>query len=335
MLILTPALVLLCVVLGLVWDRCFGEVRRWHPLVGVGWLANRIESSLNHDRHHDRHHDHHTQHDLEREHDSTRRMSYLKGLLAWCAVVLPVVVLTQIMLIWCAYVNIWLTVFVHAGLLYFCLGLQSLREHAEPIFRALERGDLAEARRRTSYIVSRDTAQASEQDLSKAAVESVLENGCDAVFAALFWFVLLGGAGTVLYRLSNTLDAMWGYRSPRFLYFGRVAARVDDGLNWVPARLTAISYAVLGNTRLAWRCWRQQAPAWPSPNAGPVMAAGAGALELSLGGVAVYDGVAEQRPTLGAGPSPVASDIQRAWRLVRNASLLWLGCLAIMLIPFM
>ncbi|MFZ6844344.1 adenosylcobinamide-phosphate synthase CbiB [Undibacterium sp. RuTC16W] len=329
MFLLTPALVLLCVVLGLVWDRGFGEVRHWHPLVGVGWLANRIESSLNHDQHNDQHRDQNT------EPDSTCRMSYLKGALAWCVVVLPIVVLTQMVLIWCTHVNLWLAVFAHAGLLYFCLGLQSLREHAEPIFRALERGDLAEARRRTSYIVSRDTAQATEQDLSKAAVESVLENGCDAVFAALFWFVLLGGAGAVLYRLSNTLDAMWGYRSLRFLYFGRLAARVDDGLNWVPARMTAISYAVLGNTRLALQCWRQQAPAWPSPNAGPVMAAGAGALELSLGGVAMYDGVAEQRPVLGAGPLPVAMDIQRAWRLVRNTSLLWLGCLAVMLIPFM
>ncbi|MET3116311.1 adenosylcobinamide-phosphate synthase [Undibacterium sp. GrIS 1.8] len=306
MLMLTSSLVLLCVALGLALDTWLGEARRWHPLVGFGNLANLFESYLN-----------------------RPEANRLVGALAWCLVVLPIVGLTQALLIWCTHFNLWLAVAAHAVLLYLCIGLQSLRDHAEPIFRALIKGDLAEARLRTSYIVSRDTAQATEQDCSKAAVESVLENGCDAVFGTLFWFVLLGGAGAVLYRLANTLDAMWGYRTPRFLRFGCVAARIDDGLNWIPARLTAISYAVLGNTQLAWQCWQKQAPQWPSPNAGPVMAAGAGALEVTLGGLASYDGVPEQRPTLGAGKPPMARDIPRAWLLVRNASLLWLGCLTI------
>eukprot|EP01114_Cavostelium_apophysatum_P012137 TRINITY_DN26936_c0_g1_i1.p2 TRINITY_DN26936_c0_g1~~TRINITY_DN26936_c0_g1_i1.p2 ORF type:complete len:134 (-),score=4.53 TRINITY_DN26936_c0_g1_i1:90-491(-) len=109
--------------------------------------------------------------------------------------------------------------------------------------------------------------------------------------------------------------------------FGRAAARIDDALNYVPARLTALSYVLLagrGRAR-AWRCWRTQAPAWSSPNAGPVMASGAGALGVALGGAAVYDGILEQRPPLGTGPAASAADIVRAWRLVLRTTGLWLA----------
>ncbi|MEO7494984.1 MAG: cobalamin biosynthesis protein, partial [Massilia sp.] len=138
-----------------------------------------------------------------------------------------------------------------------------------------------------------------------------------------------GGAGALLFRLANTLDAMWGYRNERYLRFGRVAARIDDLLNLVPARLTAISYVLLGgDSRRAWRCWRMQAPTWPSPNAGPVMASGAGALGLALGGAATYDGVREQRPLLGQGRPAEARDIRRAWQLVAMTTWLWVALLA-------
>jgi adenosylcobinamide-phosphate synthase len=122
---------------------------------------------------------------------------------------------------------------------------------------------------------------------------------------------------------------MWGYRTPRFASFGCTAARIDDALNWFPARLTALSYAVLGNARLAWVCWRTQAPHWSSPNAGPVMASGAGALGLALGGEASYHGVIEYRPTLGHGRTAEAADIARAWRLVARTAMLWLALAAI------
>ena len=304
MLILTLTLTVLCAGLGLALDLMLGEPRRWHPLVGFGKLADAVEQRWN-----------------------TPQAGRIKGALAWMLVVLPVVIVTQIVLIWCARMSLWLAPLLHAVLLYFCLGLRSLHAHTAPIQQALEAGDIDEARRLASYIVSRDTSTANAEDLAKASVESLLENGCDAVFGTLFWFVIAGGAGALLYRLSNTLDAMWGYRSPRLLRFGCVAARVDDVLNYIPARLTALSYAALGNTRLALQCWQQQAPAWPSPNAGPVMAAGAGALGLALGGAATYDGVPEIRPPLGAGKAASASDIHRAWALVVHTSLLWMVCL--------
>ena len=190
---------------------------------------------------------------------------------------------------------------------------------------ALAGGDIAAARAKVGKIVSRDADGMDEGAVARATVESVLENGNDAVFAALFWFAIAGAPGVVLYRLSNTLDAMWGYRDARHLHFGWFAARLDDALNYVPARLTAIVYGVVGNFPRALACWRQQAPLWYSPNAGPVMAAGAGALGLKLGGDARYGGQWKRRPELGCGDAPRHADIGRALALVRRASYLWVA----------
>ncbi|HEY0063408.1 MAG TPA: adenosylcobinamide-phosphate synthase CbiB [Telluria sp.] len=282
-------------VAGVLIDYLLGEAKRWHPLVGFGNLASSIERLLN-----------------------TGGARFLRGALAWTLAVVPLTVAA-----------VWLCgiagLLAHVVMLYFALGLRSLRDHNVPIARALLDGHLALARKLTARIVSRDTANASAQDLAKASAESLLENGNDAVFGALFWFAVAGGPGALLFRLANTLDAMWGYRNARFNQFGCVAARIDDVLNFVPARLTALSYVLLADDHtLAWRCWRAQAPAWPSPNAGPVMASGAGALGLALGGAAVYDGVTEQRPPLGEGLPAGAHDIARAWKLVQATTLLWL-----------
>jgi adenosylcobinamide-phosphate synthase len=213
---------------------------------------------------------------------------------------------------------------VDIAVLYFALGHRSLREHAQRVYRALAADSLEVARIQVGHMVSRDTGQMDARAVAAATVESVLENGNDAVFGALFWFLVAGAPGVLLFRLANTLDAMWGYRTPRYLYFGWAAARLDDVLNFVPARLTALTYASIGSTRDALRCWRLQARAWESPNAGPVMAAGAGALGLGLGGGAYYHGRWEERPPLGVGSPPEADAIPAALRLVRSGVLLWL-----------
>jgi adenosylcobinamide-phosphate synthase len=118
---------------------------------------------------------------------------------------------------------------------------------------------------------------------------------------------------------------MWGYRTPRYLRFGWAAARFDDVLNYVPARLTAASYALLGDTRTAWHCWRTQAASWDSPNAGPVMASGAGSLNVLIGGPAVYHGTLETRPVLGEGMPAMPAHVVAALRLVERTTLLWLA----------
>ena len=278
-------------------DRLLGETRRWHPLVGFGNLATALETKLN-------------------------QRSLSAGIVAWLICVVPWVALA-----------FWLRPFapfaVDVVLLYFALGAQSLCEHAAAIAKPLHEGRLDEARQRVGWIVSRETSQLDASGVAKAGVESVLENGNDAIFGTLFWFALLGGPGALLFRLANTLDAMWGYRTERYNLFGRCAARFDDALNWLPARLTALTYALLGETRQAFNCWQAQAPSWDSPNAGPVMAAGAGSLGIALGGTAIYHGQEEIRPPLGQGPAPVAADLYRAITLVKRSLWLWLATLFI------
>jgi len=295
----------LAMVAAVLLDAWLGEPRRLHPLVAFGRLASFVESRLYRDR----------------------RSS---GIASWCVVVLPVVFAAWAFGAWLMHVAPWLWFVYQAVVLYLVIGLRSLSDHAMPVARALEAGDILGARTAVGRMVSRDTVSLDDVQVAAAATESVLENGNDAVFGALFWFAVLGVPGAVLYRLANTLDAMWGYRNARYERFGWAAARFDDVLNFLPARLTALSYGLLGDAARAWRCWRVQAPQWDSPNAGPVMAAGAGALGVCLGGAAPYDGVWEPRPALGEGDPADARSIVRALQLVRRGVMLWLAVMVVL-----
>jgi adenosylcobinamide-phosphate synthase len=183
-------------------------------------------------------------------------------------------------------------------------------------------------------LVGRDTARLSEEEVTRATVESVAENTSDAVVAPLFWGGLGGIPGLLGYRSVNTLDAMIGHRSPRYVRFGWAAARLDDAANWLPARLAglltiAMAPVVGGSSAAAWRAWRRDAWQHPSPNAGVVEAAFAGALGVRLGGRNVYAGLTEERGTLGDGRPVEVADITRATRLSRLVSA---GGLAVALI---
>lgn len=291
--------VALTLLAGVLLDAWLGEPRRAHPLVAFGRLAGYLEARL-------------------------WRDSRAAGVLAWALAVLPLVALAWALERLCAGVSPWLALGLNAVLLYLAIGLRSLAEHARPVAAALAAGDLAAARQAVGRIVGRDTTVLDAEGVAKAATESVLENGNDAVFGALFWCVLLGAPGVVLYRLANTLDAMWGHHTERYHFFGWCAARADDVLNFIPARLVALSYGLCGHFEGAWRAWRTQGRLWVSPNAGPVMAAGAGALGVLLGGLAPYQGQWIKRPDLGAGAPPGAADIGRAMALVRRGVALWL-----------
>lgn len=280
-------------------DRIFGEPSRAHPLVAFGKMVDHLESWF-------------------RCPDASPRSQHLRGGLAALLLLLPAVcfawVFAQIPVV---------GVFFQVVILYLCLGLQSLKEHAQVIADALKKNDIDTAREKTGWIVSRDTANIDETQMVRATIESVLENGNDAVFATLFWFFILGAPGAVLLRCANTLDAMWGYKTQRYLHFGRFAAKLDDVLNWIPARLTAITLALLGNTKQAFHCWKNQARYYSSPNGGPVMTSGAGSLQVILGGGASYHGVWQEKPLMGSGLNPQHHDIDRALALVNRSAWLW------------
>lgn len=288
--------------LAIMLDDILGEPSILHPVSGFGWLAQRTENLF---------------------HPGctvgVRRIrTNVLGALALLVLVAPPVILTRSLLLTPVLGKVF-----DIALLYLCIAPRSLTQHAEAVYLAMSAGDLKQSRHLVSRIVSRDTGGLNFDQISAATVESVLENGSDAIFGALFWYFVGGAPLAILYRLVNTLDAMWGYKNARYQDFGWAAARLDDLINWLPARLTALSYAAMGDTSLALHCWRKQARAWYSPNAGPVMAAGAGALAVQLGGDAVYGGVAKSRPQLGLGHKAKAEDIPRAVKLVKCSLQLW------------
>ena len=222
-------------------------------------------------------------------------------------------------------------------------GARSLHLAAERSMVALAGNDLASARRVLPSLCGRDPAGLDATEMARAVIESVAENTCDAVVAPLLWGAVAGLPGLAAYRAVNTLDAMVGYRSPRYLRFGWASARLDDVANWVPARVTAAltiacapvntqmvplpgtsaqdppaeGHRVPGPAAAAARAVLRDGARHPSPNAGRCEAAFAGALGLRLGGTNVYGGVTEVRPGLGDGRAPEPDDIRRAIRLSR------------------
>lgn len=295
---MAAAFIAVCAVLL---DRWLGEPLRLHPLVGFGRIASAVEVRFNSDAH-------------------TPLRQRLYGIVAVALLLLPFTLVCMLVVDFLV-----MGTFIAIAVLYLTLGGQSLTEHARRVAAGLRANNLDAARLHVSHMVSRDTGAMEHHDVARAAIESVLENGNDAVFGTLFWFIVAGAPGAVVYRLANTLDAMWGYRTPRYFYFGWAAARLDDVMNFVPARLTALTYAVLGQCASALRCWRAQGHLWESPNAGPVMAAGAGALGIQLGGPAFYHGSLKERPALGSGLPATADDIERAVQLVWRGAGLWLA----------
>ncbi|MFI0740459.1 cobalamin biosynthesis protein [Streptomyces sp. NPDC021100] len=207
------------------------------------------------------------------------------------------------------------------------LGGTSLGREARAIGGALAAGDLDVARERLPHLCGRDPQSLDAQQIARAVVESVAENTSDAVVGALVWGAFAGVPGLVGFRAVNTLDAMVGHKSPRYRRFGWASARLDDVVGWPGARLTAALAVAAGpDPRRALRVVRRDAARHPSPNAGPVEAAFAGALGVRLGGTLAYAGRVEHRPVLGAELRPVAAaDIERAVRLSRRVSLLALG----------
>ncbi|MDW8323818.1 MAG: regulatory signaling modulator protein AmpE [Burkholderiales bacterium] len=210
--------------------------------------------------------------------------------------------------------------------LYYCLGMRQFALAVEAVVHALRQGDLTAAR---NHLMSwrPGTAQAmDEEELARSGIEHVLLLGLTRLFGVLFWFALLGVFGAVLYRLSGLCRERWA-AEPSFCAFPR---RFAFYLDWLPARVAAFSFAIVGDFEGALACWRRQAGTWGEPNEGVVLAAGAGALGVRLGGAITLPAGQLLRPELGCGAAPTADDLEGAMHLVWRVVVLWLGVLGLL-----
>jgi adenosylcobinamide-phosphate synthase len=216
-------------------------------------------------------------------------------------------------------------------LVWTALATRSLLDEACAVIRALEADDLNLARQRLARIVGRDTAHLDGTEISRAVIETMAESTCDGIVAPLFWLACGGVSGAMSYKAINTLDSMIGHPEPPYCYFGRVAARLDDAVNFVPARLTALGIVVAAkfqglDSGRARQIWQRDGKQHASPNAGQSEAAVAGALGVRLGGVSLYDGHPHYTPLLNAeGRLPAAGDAKTALSLVAIVSGLAFG----------
>ncbi|WP_314222475.1 cobalamin biosynthesis protein [Streptomyces zaehneri] len=287
---------------GLLGDLLFGDPRRGHPVAAFGRAAGAVERLLWRDH---------------RGRGALHAVVCAGGAVALGAVAQRAVRPSPAA-----------TVALVSAATWAVVGGSSLVREARAIGRALEAGDVEAARERLPRLCGRDPQALDADGIARAVVESVAENTSDAVVGALVWGAVGGVPGLVGFRAVNTLDAMVGHRSPRYLRYGWAAARLDDVAGWPGARLTAVLAALAGDDpRGAVRAWRADARRHPSPNAGPVEASFAGALGVRLGGTLSYAGRVEHRPVLNgaAGRPVVARDIERAARLSRRVGLLALG----------
>lgn len=216
-------------------------------------------------------------------------------------------------------------------LTYYLLAARSLRDESMKVYGSLKRGEIEKARRDVSMIVGRDTERLDAEGIAKAAVETVAENASDGVIAPLFYLALGGPVLGWIYKAVNTMDSMVGYRNETYLYFGRAAARLDDFLNFLPSRLSAVlmilsAFLLKMDGKGAYRIWRRDRKKHKSPNSAQTEAACAGALGVRLAGDAWYFGTLVSKPFIGEETRPAEyEDIRRANRLMYLA--VWLAFL--------
>jgi len=219
---------------------------------------------------------------------------------------------------------------------YWMLAAKSLKDESMKVYRELKKEDLKAARRAVSMIVGRDTDQLTAEGVTKAAVETVAENASDGVMAPLLYLAVGGPVLGAFYKAVNTMDSMVGYKNEKYLYFGRFAAKVDDVLNYIPARLSALfMVAAAGLTGLsaknAWKIFKRDRYNHASPNSAQTEAAMAGALGVQLAGDAWYFGTLYKKKTIGDALRPVeCEDIRRANRLMYASA--WLLLIVVMLL---
>lgn len=297
---------------ALVIDTVYGDPRSdWHPVVLIGKLISFYENKL------------------YPEPKTSNGNMFLRGMVTVLLVLLTVGLITGLL--------VWLSVkggilfyaAMGAVILYFTITPRALCRDGMEIYHLLKAGDIVAARKRLSWIVGRDTENLDESDIARGTVETIAENTTDGIISPLFWFLLFGPVGAMVYRAGNTMDSMLGYKNDRYLYFGRFAARLDDVLNYIPARITFLLFvASAAILKLDWKNAKKiglrDAPKHPSPNGGYAEATVAGAMHVRLGGYNYYEGKPEFREYMGDPDTPLKADhIKQAIYMMYGATILF------------
>ncbi len=306
---------------GFLLDALLGDpLRRLHPVVLMGKLISFLEKQL-------------------RAHfPKTPQGERTAGrIMALCVPLVSAV--AGFLLLYLAWrVHPWAYFALSAFLCWQCFAARCLMTEAKKVVACLETQGLSAGRRQVSMLVGRDTENLTEAQVIKAAVETVAENTSDGVVAPLFWMALLGAVGGLFYKAINTMDSMVGYKNDKYLHFGRAAAKFDDVVNYIPARLSGLAMVASAfllklDGKGAWRVWRRDRRNHASPNSAQTESACAGALGVQLGGDASYFGKLYTKPTIGDPRRPVErGDVDRACKLMYGTSGLLLALYGVLLL---
>ena len=296
--------------IGWLLDRLFGDPERLpHPVVLFGKMIAKGERMLN-----------------------LGKWRVLKGALLAVMLISVVVFATWTMIVVADKVNIYLGMAMRAILVFYCLAGTTLIREVRQVFYAID-SSLDEGRQQVARIVGRDTSELTDEEVRKAALETLAENLNDGVIAPLFWFAIGGVPAMMGYKMVNTLDSMIAYHSPRYLKFGKAAARIDDIANYIPARLTALLMLIAARRLNLVSFVMKYGPCHASPNSGWPEAALAGILGCRFGGPHKYFGETFDKPYIGNQDKPLTrEDMETAVRINRTAETL--GVIIIILLLF-
>lgn len=309
---------------GFILDSIWGDPHfLWHPVQGIGYLITKLEKLL------------WKIFRLQDEREKTIRRKQIAGGLLVFLVLLFSVLVPAILLCFAYWLNPMVSTILKIIFCYQILAMRSLNDESMKVYKAIKKDGLAEGRKAVSMIVGRDTEKLDEEGVVKAAVETIAENTSDGVIAPLFYLFLLGPIGGFGYKAINTMDSMVAYKNDRYRYFGTAAAKMDDFLNYIPARISALLMLVatrllslknrIYNPANAWKIYWRDRYNHASPNSAQTEAVCAGALQVQLAGNAYYFGKLYEKPTIG---DPVRKieleDIRRANHLMIFTSILML-----------
>ena len=304
-------LTLFAIIIGFAADLLIGDPERlYHPVRLIGKLISGLERLF------------------RKIFPATKKGERAGGAILAILVFLISGIVPAVLLWLCSLINIWLCFALEAVMCWQILAVKSLKKESMKVLRALESGDIAGARKAVSMIVGRDTENLSEEGIIKAAVETVAESTCDGIAAPLFYMMIAGPVAGWMYKAANTMDSMIGYRNERYMYFGTWAARLDDALGFIPARLSGV-LMILGaficglDGKKAWKIFIRDRRKHKSPNSAHTEAAMAGALGIELAGDAYYFGKLVKKPEIGdPDRASEIKDIRLANRLMYTTAIL-------------